>query len=132
MSKEQAIGSTIIIAKELLNLIWKRFDEGDVLLTWILYVPDKKNIIDMERAREALAISSIVEKITKATVVNMMMGPRNKGQGPFQSRAPLATRSFNPFHNFQDKGIPLPAKAHCPGHPQYCHWSLLSRSLVLH
>ena len=72
MSKEQAIGSTMIIAKELFNVRWKRLEDGSTAIDMDT-VPDKKNIREMGRAREALALCSLVEKIMasedKTTIV---------------------------------------------------------------
>ena len=88
MSKEQAIGSTIIVAKELFGLKWKRFDEDEDKVD-LDTVPDKKCIREVGKAREAMALSCLVEKI-------MMMEARSKVQDPFQCRESALTA--NSFH----------------------------------
>ena len=103
MSKEQAIGSTIIIAKELFNLTWKSFDEDEGTID-LDTLPDTKNIIEMGRAREALAIGSIVEKIMssdeKTTVVYHDDGSKKQGAGSFSVQGATINKQFYPFHIF--------------------------------
>ena len=72
MSKEQSGGSMLIIVKELFNIEWKSFDQ-DATEVDLDTMPDTKRIRAMGKAREALALSSIVEKMMnseeRATIV---------------------------------------------------------------
>ena len=100
MSKEQAIGSTIIIAKELFNVKWKRLEEGSEYIDMDT-IPDKKNIREMGKAREALALCSIPEKIMsseeKTTIVYHDDGSKKQGAGSFSVQGVTIDRKFYPF-----------------------------------
>ena len=52
----------LIIVKELFNIEWKSFDQ-DATEVDLDTMPDTKRIRAMGKAREALALSSIVEKM---------------------------------------------------------------------
>ena len=86
MSKEQAIGSTIIVAKELFGVQWKKSNEDEDKVD-LDTVPDKKRIREVGKAREALAISCNVEKImdseNKATITCHDDGSKKQGAGSF-------------------------------------------------
>lgn len=100
MSKEQAIGSTIIIAKELFNLKWKKFDDDEDTID-LDTVPDKKQIRTMGKAREALALNCLVEKIMssdeKTTVVYHDDGSKKQGAGSFSVQGATINKKFYPF-----------------------------------
>lgn len=100
MSKEQAVGSTIIIAKELFNLKWKRFDDDDSTID-LDTVPDKKSIRETGKAREALALSKLVEKIMasdeKSTITYHDDGSKKQGAGSFSVQGATIDGKFFPF-----------------------------------
>ena len=102
MSKEQSIGYAIIISKELYNVIWKKHDEDQGVVD-LDTVPDKKAItIRVAGAgREALALSSLVEKIMASdentTVVYHDDGSKKQGAGSFSVQGATISKKFYPF-----------------------------------
>ena len=100
MSKEQAIGSTIIIAKELFNIIWKRFDDDKEKVD-LDTVPDKRRIREVGRAREALALHCLVDKImdsdNKTTITYHDDGSKKQGAGSFSVQGASIDGKFYPF-----------------------------------
>ena len=100
MSKEQSIGSAIIISKELYNVIWKKHDEDQGVVD-LDTVPDKKAIRVAGAGREALALSSLVEKIMasdeKTTVVYHDDGSKKQGAGSFSVQGATISKKFYPF-----------------------------------
>ena len=100
MSKEQAIGLTLIVAKELFGLKWKRFyeDEDKVDLDT---VPDKKCIREVGKSREAMALSCLVEKImaseSRATITYHDDGSKKQGAGSFSVQGVSIDGKFFPF-----------------------------------
>ena len=85
MSKDQAIGSTMIISKELFNLRWKKFEEGELID--LDTAPNKKAIREAGKAREALALRSLVELMMESdertTIVYHDDGSKKQGAGSF-------------------------------------------------
>ena len=100
MSKEQAIGSTIIIAKELFNVIWKRFDDDEEQVD-LDTVPDRKRIREVGKAREALALHCLVDKMMesdeKTTITYHDDGSKKQGAGSFSVQGATIDGKFYPF-----------------------------------
>ena len=100
MSKEQAIGLTIIVAKKLFGVKWKRSNEDEDKVD-LDTLPDKKRIREVGKAREALALSCNVEKImdseNKATITYHDDEARSKEQDLFQCRESVLMESSTSF-----------------------------------
>ena len=100
MSKEQAIGSTIIIAKELFNVIWKRFDDDEEQVD-LDTVPDRKRIREVGKAREALALHCLMDKMMesdeKTTITYHDDGSKKQGAGSFSVQGATIDGKFYPF-----------------------------------
>ena len=100
MSKEQSVGATCIIAKELFNIEWKKFDQDETAVD-LDTMPDTKRIREMGKAREALALSSVVEKMMnseeRATIVYHDDGSKKQGAGSFSVQGITIDRKFYPF-----------------------------------
>ena len=100
MSKKQSGRAMLIIVKELFNIEWKSFDQ-DATEVDLDTLPDTKRIIAMGKAREALALSSIVEKMMnseeRATIVYHDDGSKKQGAGSFSVQGITIDRKFYPF-----------------------------------
>ena len=100
MSKEQSIGSTIIVARELFNLCWKTSEEDDSVVD-LDTVPDKSAIRKMGNAREVLALASLVEKIMssddRTTIVYHDDGSKKQGAGSFSVQGVTVDKKWYPF-----------------------------------
>ena len=85
-SREQAVGSVMIVAKEMFNIKWKGFNEDDKIID-LDTVPDMRNLRDQGKAREAMALAAIVEKIMdsedKAVITYHDDGSKKQGAGSF-------------------------------------------------
>ena len=99
MSKDQAIGSTMIISKELFNLRWKKFEEGELID--LDTAPNKKAIREAGKAREALALRSLVELMMESdertTIVYHDDGSKKQGAGSFSVQGATINKKFYPF-----------------------------------
>ena len=86
MSKSQAVGASIIIAKEMFNLTWKTSDEDENVID-LDTVPHNFCLRKEGKAREVLALKLIVDKIIessdKSTITFHDDGSRKQGAGKF-------------------------------------------------
>lgn len=100
MSQAQAIGSTIIVAKEMFGLSWRSFDEDDKEIT-LDTVPDKKRNREVGKALEAFALSTIVEEIMKSsensTVVYHDDGSKTQGAGSYSVQGVTVNKKYYAF-----------------------------------
>ena len=100
MSRDQAIGSTIIVAKELFNIEWLRFEEDANKIT-LDTVPHKKRNIEVGKALEALALAEIVGKIMKSdsnsTITYHDDGSKKQGAGSFSVQGITISGEYYPF-----------------------------------
>ena len=100
MSQDQAIGSVIIVAKEMFGLKWKKFDEDQKQIT-IDTVPDKKRNREVGKALEAFALSTIVEEIMKSddksTVVYHDDGSKTQGAGSYSVQGVTVNKKYFAF-----------------------------------
>lgn len=100
MSRDQAIGSTIIVAKELFNIEWLKFEEDTDKIT-LDTVPHKKRNIEVGKALEALALAQIVGKIMEndenSTITYHDDGSKKQGAGSFSVQGITISGNYYPF-----------------------------------
>ena len=84
MSKSQAVGASIIIAKEMFNLTWKTSDEDENVID-LDTVPHNFCLRKEGKAREVLALKLIVDKIIESSDKSTFHddGSRKQGAGKF-------------------------------------------------
>ena len=88
------------MARELFNLKWKRFDDNKEVID-LDTVPDMKNIREYGKAREALALACVVEKIMtsdeKVVVTYHDDGSKKQGAGSFSVQGVTIEGKFHQF-----------------------------------